>query len=195
MALVVLIALIVGFFCELMKHNKQVENKQRQQSCNVSSRLATGQIWELHFALSGFLCKRGQTSKYFGKQPKQFVCKTYQQRKKTCERKHFVRFVERRPRRFDRRQKGRNIAFEQIAVIPYDEKVYCILKPIDEIENVDEEDFELEFYKKALWLCIQKNRAQTAIIQRELSVGFFRASKAMAWMDARKYTDSASLWC
>lgn len=170
--------------------------------------------------------------------------------------------------------KGRNIAFEQIAVIPYDEKVYCILKPIDEIENVgedeavvfyvdesgaeptllvetdekkaltvfnkyydlleednekvatspvkevsreslekrkmdfaknfatesdgenvDEEDFELEFYKKELWLCIQKNRAQTAIIQRELSVGFSRASRAMAWMDAHKYTDSASLWC
>lgn len=31
---------------------------------------------------------------------------------------------------------GRRIAFEQIAVIPYNEKLYCVLKPIDEMENV-----------------------------------------------------------
>ncbi|MDE6551002.1 MAG: hypothetical protein K2M44_05855, partial [Clostridia bacterium] len=30
----------------------------------------------------------------------------------------------------------RKISFEQIAVIPYEEKTYCILKPIDKIDNV-----------------------------------------------------------
>lgn len=31
---------------------------------------------------------------------------------------------------------GRLLAFEQVAVIPFDEKLYCILKPIDHIDNV-----------------------------------------------------------
>lgn len=31
---------------------------------------------------------------------------------------------------------GRKTAFEQIAVIPYNAKLYCILKPIDAIEKV-----------------------------------------------------------
>ncbi|MGN0806464.1 MAG: DUF1292 domain-containing protein, partial [Candidatus Coproplasma sp.] len=35
---------------------------------------------------------------------------------------------------------GRKIAFEQIAVIPYDEKLYCVLKPIDHIENVSDDE-------------------------------------------------------
>lgn len=35
---------------------------------------------------------------------------------------------------------GRKIAFEQIAVIPYNEKLYCVLKPIDEIENVADDE-------------------------------------------------------
>lgn len=35
---------------------------------------------------------------------------------------------------------GRKIAFEQIAVIPYDEKLYCVLKPIDHIENVNDDE-------------------------------------------------------
>ena len=31
---------------------------------------------------------------------------------------------------------GRKTAFEQIAVIPYNEKLYCILKPVNKMENV-----------------------------------------------------------
>lgn len=40
---------------------------------------------------------------------------------------------------------GRKIVFEQIAVIPYDEKIYCILKPIDRLDNV-EDDEAIVFY-------------------------------------------------
>ncbi len=35
---------------------------------------------------------------------------------------------------------GRKTAFEQIAVIPYNEKLYCILKPVDKIENVADDE-------------------------------------------------------
>ncbi|MCM1295432.1 MAG: hypothetical protein NC311_07800 [Muribaculaceae bacterium] len=36
--------------------------------------------------------------------------------------------------------KGKKIAFEQIAVIPYSEKLYCILKPIDRMEHVSDDE-------------------------------------------------------
>ena len=36
--------------------------------------------------------------------------------------------------------KGKKIAFEQIAVIPYNNKIYCVLKPIDQIENVADDE-------------------------------------------------------
>lgn len=35
---------------------------------------------------------------------------------------------------------GRKIAFEQIAVIPYNEKLYCILKPIDKIKGIADDE-------------------------------------------------------
>ena len=35
--------------------------------------------------------------------------------------------------------KGNRLSFEQVAVIPYNEKVYVILKPIDKIENIVDE--------------------------------------------------------
>lgn len=35
---------------------------------------------------------------------------------------------------------GKKIAFEQIAVIPYDEKLYCVLKPIDHIDHVSDDE-------------------------------------------------------
>lgn len=35
---------------------------------------------------------------------------------------------------------GRKIAFEQIAVIPYNEKLYCVLKPLDKIENIADDE-------------------------------------------------------
>ncbi|MGN1201372.1 MAG: DUF1292 domain-containing protein [Candidatus Caccovivens sp.] len=41
--------------------------------------------------------------------------------------------------------KGKQLSFEQIAVIPYNDKVYCVLKPIDEIENV-QDDEAIVFY-------------------------------------------------
>lgn len=35
---------------------------------------------------------------------------------------------------------GEEIAFEQIAVIPYDEKLYCVLKPIDHMDAVNDDE-------------------------------------------------------
>lgn len=35
---------------------------------------------------------------------------------------------------------GRRLRFEQIAVIPHNDKVYCVLKPIDKIENVNDDE-------------------------------------------------------
>ncbi len=35
---------------------------------------------------------------------------------------------------------GRELLFEQVAVIPYEEKIYCILKPITRIEGVAEDE-------------------------------------------------------
>ncbi len=36
--------------------------------------------------------------------------------------------------------KGKQLSFEQIAVIPFKEKLYCVLKPIDKIENVNDDE-------------------------------------------------------
>ena len=36
-------------------------------------------------------------------------------------------------------EQGRQIRFEQVAVIPYNEKIYVILKPIDKIEGVEDD--------------------------------------------------------
>ncbi len=35
---------------------------------------------------------------------------------------------------------GKRLSFEQIAVIPFNEKLYCVLKPIDKIENVQDDE-------------------------------------------------------
>ncbi len=40
---------------------------------------------------------------------------------------------------------GKKISFEQIAVIPYNDKIYCVLKPIDKIDNV-QDDEAIVFY-------------------------------------------------
>lgn len=42
-------------------------------------------------------------------------------------------------------QNGRKLSFEQIAVIPHNDKIYCVLKPIDKIENV-QDDEAIVFY-------------------------------------------------
>ena len=36
--------------------------------------------------------------------------------------------------------KGKKLSFEQIAVIPHNDKLYCVLKPIDKIENVQDDE-------------------------------------------------------
>ena len=36
--------------------------------------------------------------------------------------------------------KGKTFTFEQIAVIPYNEKVYCVLKPVDQIEGIQDDE-------------------------------------------------------
>ena len=35
---------------------------------------------------------------------------------------------------------GKRYTFEQIAIIPYNEKVYCVLKPIDKVEGISEDE-------------------------------------------------------
>lgn len=35
---------------------------------------------------------------------------------------------------------GKKLAFEQIAVIPHNDKIYCVLKPIDHIDNVQDDE-------------------------------------------------------
>lgn len=35
---------------------------------------------------------------------------------------------------------NRAIDFEQVAVIPYDNKIYCVLKPIDKIKGVGDDE-------------------------------------------------------
>lgn len=41
-------------------------------------------------------------------------------------------------------EKGRQITFEQVAVIPYgtddDKKLYCVLKPLDKIEGINDDE-------------------------------------------------------
>lgn len=41
--------------------------------------------------------------------------------------------------------KGKKLSFEQVAIIPFNEKVYCVLKPIDKIKDV-QEDEAIVFY-------------------------------------------------
>ena len=36
-------------------------------------------------------------------------------------------------------EQGKQIRFEQVAVIPYNEKIYVILKPVDKIEGVEDD--------------------------------------------------------
>lgn len=36
--------------------------------------------------------------------------------------------------------KGKKLSFEQIAVIPFNNKVYCVLKPIDKIKDVQDDE-------------------------------------------------------
>jgi len=36
--------------------------------------------------------------------------------------------------------KGKKLSFEQIAVIPYNDRIYAVLKPIDKIDNVQDDE-------------------------------------------------------
>jgi uncharacterized protein YrzB (UPF0473 family) len=35
---------------------------------------------------------------------------------------------------------GNKLSFEQIAVIPYDDKIYCVLKPIDKLKGIGDDE-------------------------------------------------------
>lgn len=35
---------------------------------------------------------------------------------------------------------GKKYTFEQIAVIPYNEKIYCVLKPVDKVEGIADDE-------------------------------------------------------
>lgn len=37
-------------------------------------------------------------------------------------------------------ENGKQLSFEQIAVIPYNDKIYAVLKPIDKIDNVADDE-------------------------------------------------------
>ena len=37
-------------------------------------------------------------------------------------------------------ERGTLFRFEQVAVIPYNDKIYCILKPIDQMKDVEENE-------------------------------------------------------
>ncbi len=37
-------------------------------------------------------------------------------------------------------EKGKVMTFEQIAVIPYNEKVYCVLRPLDKIPGIKDDE-------------------------------------------------------
>ncbi|MBR1890383.1 MAG: hypothetical protein IJ817_01690 [Clostridia bacterium] len=37
-------------------------------------------------------------------------------------------------------ESGKRLTFEQIAVIPYNEKVYCVLKPVDHIDGINDDE-------------------------------------------------------
>ncbi len=54
---------------------------------------------------------------------------------------------------------GKKLSFEQIAVIPYNDKLYCVLKPIDKIENV-KDDEAIVFY-------VQEREGQDPVLMVE----------------------------
>jgi len=39
-----------------------------------------------------------------------------------------------------RDENGRILTFEQIAIIPYNERVYCVLKPIEKVEGIADDE-------------------------------------------------------
>lgn len=41
---------------------------------------------------------------------------------------------------------GKNLVFKQIAVIPYDDTLYCILKPVDSLNGTVADDEAIVFY-------------------------------------------------
>ncbi|MCM1130181.1 MAG: hypothetical protein NC310_01180 [Roseburia sp.] len=57
-------------------------------------------------------------------------------------------------------EKEKTYRFEQIAVIPYNQKIYCILKPIDKMHNVAEDEaivFYVDESKGVPILLVEKN--------------------------------------
>ncbi len=44
---------------------------------------------------------------------------------------------------------GKEISFDQVAVIPYDEKIYCVLKPINKIEGIKDDEAVVFFVEES----------------------------------------------
>ncbi len=59
---------------------------------------------------------------------------------------------------------GKNLSFEQIAVIPFKDKIYCILKPIDKIENVADDEAIVFFVDE------QDGKEPTLVVESDESV-------------------------
>ncbi len=56
-------------------------------------------------------------------------------------------------------EKGRQIAFEQIAIIPRGETIYCVLKPIDKVNGVADDE--------GIVFKVDKNEAGESILRVE----------------------------
>ena len=55
---------------------------------------------------------------------------------------------------------GNKVEFEQVAIVPYQEKIYAILKPIDEMEGVSDDE--------AIPFRLEKNeRGETVVVIEE----------------------------
>lgn len=37
-------------------------------------------------------------------------------------------------------EKGQKLTFEQVAIVPYNDKIYAVLKPVDKIENIADDE-------------------------------------------------------
>lgn len=63
---------------------------------------------------------------------------------------------------------GRKIGFEQVAIIPYDDKLYCILKPIDHIDDVDDDEAIVFYvndpYGEMPTLVVEKDEAKAIAV-------------------------------
>ena len=64
-------------------------------------------------------------------------------------------------------EKGEEIEFSQVAVIPYEDDLYCILKPLQEIPGVKDDEaiaFKVVENKKGSYLTVETNEVKAVKI-------------------------------